>query len=149
MQKVQKVNCNDQFIEYFKKMGLKITPQRCAVYRELIQAKSHPTAEEMFQTVRREFPNISYDTVNRTLLKFAEIGLVDTVKSGGGPRRFDPVMDNHHHFHCVKCGNITDFRSEEYSSLGIPDEIQDGCIVFTKRIVLNGICKECRKKGKA
>jgi Fur family peroxide stress response transcriptional regulator len=84
--------------------------------------------------------------VNRTLLTFAEIGLVDVVSTKGGPRRFDPVMDNHHHFHCVNCGKIIDFYSDHYSNLQIPQNIKDDFTVFTQRVVLNGLCKQCRKR---
>jgi Fur family peroxide stress response transcriptional regulator len=146
MQKRSEADSIAQFVEHCKKYGLRITPQRCAVYKELLKSKKHPTADEMFQTVKQEFPNISYDTVNRTLLTFAEIGLVDVVSTKGGPRRFDPVMDNHHHFHCVNCGKIIDFYSEQYSNLQIPKNIKDDFTVFTKRVVLNGLCKQCRKR---
>jgi len=139
-------DCLDLFIRHCKKFGLKITPQRCAIYKELVQAKNHPTADEMFHLVKEEYPNISYDTVNRTLLTLAEIGLVDVVPTKGGPRRFDPDMDNHHHFHCVQCGEIVDFLSDEFDNVEIPDHIQADFTVFTKRFVLNGLCKQCRKK---
>ncbi len=145
MQKRKDSDCFDKFVEHCKKSGLRITPQRCAIYEELLKSKSHPTADEMFQTVKKEFPNISYDTVNRTLLTFAEIGLVDIVSTKGGPRRFDPVMDNHHHFYCVNCGKIIDFHSEQYKNLGVPKHIQNDFTVFTKRVVLNGLCKQCCK----
>lgn len=138
-------DCLDRFIRYCRKFGLKITPQRCAIYKEIVKAKNHPTADEMFLIVKKEYPNISYDTVNRTLLTLAEIGLVDVVPTKGGPRRFDPDMDNHHHFHCIHCGEIVDFLSEEFDNLGIPDRIQDDFTVFTKRVVLNGLCNKCRR----
>ncbi len=146
MQQRSESDCIAQFVEHCKKYRLRITPQRCAVYKELLKSKKHPTADEMFQTVKKEFPNISYDTVNRTLLTFAEIGLVDVVSTKGGPRRFDPVMDNHHHFHCVNCGKIIDFYSEQYSNLQIPQNIKDDFTVFSQRVVLNGLCKQCRKR---
>ena len=146
MQKQEVADCLDPFIEICKQFDLKITPQRCAIYKKLVQAKNHPTADEMFAIVKKEFPNISYDTVNRTLLTFAEIGLVDVVPTKGGPRRFDPDMENHHHFHCIKCGKIFDFNSDEFDNLGIPDQTQDDFTVYNKRVVLNGICKKCRKQ---
>jgi Fur family peroxide stress response transcriptional regulator len=146
MQKKDMHGCLDPFIELCKKFDLKITPQRCAIYKELARAKNHPTADEMFHIVKKEFPNISYDTVNRTLLTFAEIGLVDVVPTKGGPRRFDPDMDSHHHFHCIRCGEIMDFYSDEFDNLEIPDRLRDDFEVYTKRVVLNGICHKCRKK---
>ena len=60
------------FYERSRQVGLKITPQRLAVYKALIQTDTHPTAEEVYQMVRQELPNISLDTVNRTLLTPAE-----------------------------------------------------------------------------
>ncbi len=138
--------CFEPFIQLCKKFDLKITPQRCAIYKELIQAKNHPTADEMFHIVKMEFSNISYDTVNRTLLTFEEIGLVDVIPTKGGPRRFDPDMDKHHHFHCLDCGKIVDFSSDKFDNLEIPDHIQDDFMVYTKRVVLNGLCKKCWQK---
>jgi Fur family peroxide stress response transcriptional regulator len=146
MQKEKMVDYLDPFIQHCKKFDLKITPQRCAIYKKLIRAKNHPTADELFHIVKKEFPNISFDTVNRTLLTFAETGLVDVIPTKGGPRRFDPDMDNHHHFHCFGCGEIVDFCSDEFDNLGIPDQIRDNFTVFTKRVVLNGLCKKCRNK---
>jgi Fur family peroxide stress response transcriptional regulator len=146
MQRQNVSDCLESFIQLCRKFDLKITPQRCAIYKGLIQAKNHPTADEMLNIVKKEFSNISYDTVNRTLLTFAEIGLVDVVPTKGGPRRFDPDMDKHHHFHCVHCGEIVDFTSEEFDNLGIPDNIQEDFTVYSKRVVLNGVCPKCRKK---
>ncbi len=146
MQNDKTSDCLDRFIQHCKNFDLKITPQRCAIYKKLMQAKNHPTADEMFHIVKMEFPNISYDTVNRTLLMFAEIGLADVIPTKGGPRRFDPDMDKHHHFYCLDCGKIVDFSSDEFDNLGIPNHIQDDFTVYTKRIVLNGLCNKCQKE---
>ena len=140
----------DRFMACCKNSGLKITPQRCSVYKHLLRSKSHPTAEETFQAVRKEYPNISYDTVNRTLLTFAQIGLADIVQTKGGARRFDLASDEHHHFQCLECGTIIDFSDRDYDDLKIPASIRRRHEVFTKRVVLSGLCRECRKsKGTA
>ena len=146
MQQENTKDCIEQFIKHAKNLGLKITPQRCAVYRIVSQSKDHPTADQVFHNVKTEFPNISYDTVNRTLLTFAEIGLVDVVQTQGGPRRFDPVKDEHHHFLCIKCGEIIDFYSDDYDDLKIPENIQKKFNVYNKRVVLSGLCRKCQNK---
>ena len=146
MQKGKSKDCIDRFIKHAKNLGLKITPQRCAVYRIVFQTKDHPTADQVFHNVKNEFPNISYDTVNRTLLTFVEIGLVDVVQTRGGPRRFDPVIDEHHHFQCINCGKILDFYSDDYDDLKIPEDIQKEFTVYNKRVVLSGLCKDCKHK---
>ena len=135
------------FIEKCQGHNLKVTPQRMAIYRELLDSKAHPTVDAMFQTVKIKFPNISYDTVSRTMLTFSEIGIVDLVEVYGGAKRFDPNVSNHHHLHCVSCGKIFDFQNDEYNNLDTPDEIQQRFTVLASRVVLKGICEQCRNPG--
>ena len=131
------------FIKRCRYHNLKVTPQRMAIYKKLIEMNSHPSADAMFQAVRQDFPNISFDTVNRTLLTFSEIGIVDVIEGRGRRRRFDSDMSCHHHFHCVKCHEIMDFYSDEYDNLQIPESIENKFTVLNKRVVLNGICDKC------
>ena len=135
------------FIETCKTHNLKVTPQRMAIYRELVDSTEHPTVDAMFQTVKKEYPNISYDTVSRTMLTFAEIGMVDLVEVYGGAKRFDPNVTDHHHLHCVSCGKILDFHNDEYNNLEIPDHVPQGFKVLTSRVVLKGICNKCSNPG--
>lgn len=134
---------DDIFIAKCKQHNLKITPQRTAIYNQLSQSKNHPSTDLIFQEVKKLFPNISLDTVNRTLLTFSEIGIVDVVEGHGNPRRFDPNKKNHHHFCCIRCGGITDIYNKEYDNLKTVEEIEQRFIVFSKRVVLNGICNKC------
>jgi Fur family transcriptional regulator, peroxide stress response regulator len=133
----------DYFIAKCKEHNLKITPQRTAIYNQLSRAKNHPSADIIFQKVKKLFPNISLDTVNRTLITFSEIGIVDVVEGHGNPRRFDPDKTSHHHFYCIRCGGITDIYNKEYDNLKTVEEIEQGFIVLSKRVVLNGICDKC------
>jgi Fur family peroxide stress response transcriptional regulator len=135
------------FVETCKTHNLKVTPQRMAIYRELLNSSEHPTVDAMFQTVKKEYPNISYDTVSRTMLTFAEIGIVDLVEVYGGAKRFDPTVTNHHHLHCVSCGKILDFQNAQYNNLDIPDEVRQHFRVLSSRVILKGICEKCSNPG--
>ena len=126
--------------------NLKITPQRTEIYKELLKAKDHPSADALYRRVRGQLPNISFDTVYRTLLSFSEIGIVDIVEGYGEPKRFDPDTRNHHHFRCIRCGNIIDFHNDLYDNLEIPEEIKKGFNVTKKRVILEGTCKKCSGK---
>jgi Fur family peroxide stress response transcriptional regulator len=134
-----------EFSQICHKHHLKITPQRVAIYQELLNSDAHPTADAVYQIVKGEYPNISYDTVNRTLLTFAEIGIVDVVETFGGAKRFDPNVTDHHHLHCTRCGKIFDFVHRAYDHLEVPPEVRDQFKVTSKRVVLKGICKACRQ----
>ena len=132
-----------QFIEICRDHELKITPQRVAIYQALIQSNQHPTADMMFRLVRKDFPHVSFDTVNRTLLTFAAIGVVDVVEVFGGPKRFDPDIEDHHHLHCTACGKIIDFKNDHYTDLEVPASITEMFKVISKRVVLKGLCADC------
>jgi Fur family peroxide stress response transcriptional regulator len=125
---------------------LKITPQRIAIYQELLKAKDHPSADTMYKRLMKKFPNISLDTVNRTLLTFHKIGIASIVEGYGQPKRFDPEISTHHHFRCVRCNRIVDFHEEDYDNLIVPHEIQKQFTVFKKRVILEGLCDQCKKK---
>ena len=131
------------FIETCRRRQLKITPQRVAIFRVLIQSKQHPTADLVYKAVKKAFPNISFDTVNRTLSTFADIGVVDVVETFGGPKRFDPDISNHHHLHCMACGRIIDFKHEGYARLEVPKAIAATFKVISRRVVLKGLCDTC------
>lgn len=124
--------------------GLSITPQRVAIFKELIASSDHPSAMTIFNKVREYYSNISLDTVNRTLLTFNEIGLAKVVENSGDPKRFDPNLQPHHHFRCLKCGKIVDFENSSYDRLEVPPEIRQKFVVLDKRVHLEGFCDICK-----
>ena len=146
MQKESKNNSHEFFAARCKGNGLRVTPQRLAIYRFLAGSKEHPSADTVFRAIRERFPSISYDTVNRTLLTFVRSGLAEIVDGPGGPRRFDLRTEDHHHFHCRTCGRIIDFQSDDYDRLKVPAEIGGRHTVFQKKVVLSGICDRCVEK---
>jgi len=138
------MNSIERFTENCREHHLKITPQRIAIYRRLQDNRQHPTADTVYRELKSEFPSISLDTVNRTLLTFADIGIVDIVEGHGSPRRFDPDRSPHHHFTCIRCGTITDFHDPRFDALEIPRDIAERFTVTGKRVCLSGICERCR-----
>jgi len=135
----------DTFKQICQEHQLKITPQRFTIYQELLGLNTHPTADAIYQIVKKHHPNISFDTVNRTLLTFAKIGIVDVVEIFGGAKRFDPNVANHHHLHCTQCGKVLDFYNRAYDNLEVPESVDEQFRVTSKRVVLRGICKGCLK----
>ena len=124
--------------------GLKITPQRMAVYKVLIESKQHPSAEMVFRKVRKVIPNISLDTVNRTLLTLAEIGAASIVEGSGDVKRFDGCLETHQHFKCVKCRRIFDFHYKPFDNIPVPKNISRRFTVLKKTVYLEGVCDVCK-----
>jgi Fur family peroxide stress response transcriptional regulator len=125
--------------------GLKVTPQRMAVYSVLLETDEHPSTEAVFEKVREVFPSISLDTVNRTLLTLTDIGAAFVVEGSGDARRYDANLENHQHFKCVKCKRIVDFHHESFDNVPIPKCISKRFTVLSKTVYFEGICDLCRK----
>jgi Fur family transcriptional regulator, peroxide stress response regulator len=139
----------DVFVQNCRRNGLKITPQRMAVYKTLVESKEHPSAEMVWGNVRRLFPGISLDTVNRTLLTLADIGSAFIVEGSGDVRRYDGELDNHQHFKCIKCKKVFDFHYEPFDDIKMPASITAKFKILRKTVYLEGICEACRGKSKA
>jgi len=133
----------ENFKKILKENNIKITPQRVVIYRELLNSKDHPYTDVIFKKVKKIFPNISYDTVNRTLITLAKIGIIDIVEGYGEPKRFDINTQKHHHFRCTHCNKIIDIYDECFNNLIIPEEINKKFKILKSRVVLEGICKDC------
>lgn len=136
----------EAFKERCRRAGLKVTPQRMAVFRMLIDSKEHPSAETVFRQVRMTFPNISMDTVSRTLHMLSENGLAFTVAGSGGAKRFDANLQPHHHFKCTKCQRIIDFFHEPFDNIDVPESVKLMYTISKKTVYLEGICDKCREK---
>ncbi|MHC4462234.1 MAG: Fur family transcriptional regulator [Planctomycetota bacterium] len=134
----------DAFRAKCRELGLKITPQRMAVYKVIVESNEHPSAEMVFRKVKKIFPNISLDTVNRTLLSLNEIGAAFVVEGSGDSKRFDGNLENHQHFKCIKCKRIVDFHHKPFDNIQVPKSINRKFIVLKKTVYLEGICDLCR-----
>ena len=128
-----------------RQAGLRTTPQRMVVYQQLLKSKEHPSADMLYRKVRKILPNISLDTVNRTLLTFAEIGAAFIVEGSGDVKRFDGQLDNHQHFKCVKCKRIIDFYHKLFDNIKVPVSIRGKFTVLRKTVYLEGICNACQR----
>jgi Fur family peroxide stress response transcriptional regulator len=136
----------DVIAQKLKQAKLKITPQRMIILNELADNHDHPTADAIYQKIKQKMPNISFDTVNRTLIAFAQSGVIKIAEGQGGAKRYDPMTELHHHFHCVKCNRIIDFTNKEYDRIKLPESITNKHQVLGQRIVLDGICRDCKNK---
>jgi Fur family peroxide stress response transcriptional regulator len=130
-----------------REAGLKVTPQRMTVYATLLASTEHPSAEVVFREVRKIFPSISLDTVNRTLLTLNEIGMAFIVEGSGDAKRFDANLKTHQHFKCVKCKRIIDFRHEPFDEIDVPKDLRDRFTVLRKTVYLEGFCDRCGKRA--
>lgn len=134
----------EEFKEIARKFGLKVTPQRIAVYRELVSRKDHPSAEELYETLKDKIDGISLTTVYRTLAGLENAGLVVRVPTLKDKVRYDAKVEPHNHFVCLKCGRIYDVETS-YPKLNAEELDKKGFKVLSSTTLYYGICKNCRE----
>lgn len=132
-------------VEKLKNSNIRITPQRYAVLEYLIQSESHPTADEIYQSLSGNFPNMSVATVYNNLKLFTKIGFVQEMTYGDASSRFDFSCTQHYHAVCENCGKVTDFHYPELDELekGVQDLV--GFKIVRHRLEVYGLCPECQK----
>jgi Fe2+ or Zn2+ uptake regulation protein len=136
-----------ELTQLFRARGLKVTPQRQAIFRILHGAESHPTAESVYAAASADMPTISLRTVYQTLNDLAAMGEVQQLDLGTGSSRFDPNLDVHHHLVCEGCGIVVDVYADA-SGVRISPKQRHGFEIAATEVVFRGTCPDCRSTTK-
>jgi Fe2+ or Zn2+ uptake regulation protein len=134
------VTSPDELAAAFRARGLKLTPQRQAVFRSLDGNVSHPTADAVHAAVVADLPNVSLRTVYSVLAELADIGAVNQLELGTGAYRFDPNIRPHHHVVCDRCGQVRDVAVDHPE---VRPALVDGFEITATEIVFRGLCASC------
>jgi Fe2+ or Zn2+ uptake regulation protein len=124
------------------------TRQRQVIYEAVLSSRSHPTAEWVYDRVRRRLPKISLGTVYRNLQLLVSAGQL-LVWSRGGAARFDADLSRHDHFVCEACGLLLDL---ERCPAALPAERKlraRGHEVSDRVLDFVGLCRDCRRGREA
>ena len=128
-----------------------MTIQRQVILEELQETDSHPTADEIYEKVRRRMPRISKGTVYRNLDRLAACGLIQKVDPGRPQMRFDGNTKEHYHLTCMQCGTIKDISMEiSNDSLENLEKVMGNLTkygIFGHKLEFFGLCSQCLKKG--
>ena len=115
--------------------------QREVIYNNVMSRKDHPTAEQIYEDVKKEIPNISLGTVYRNLNFLADEGKilkVDLEKSV-----FDSTLEVHNHMLCEKCRRVVDV-DVDFDKVNFFDKL--GNVITKADIRFTGICAQCKEK---
>lgn len=123
-----------------------MTPQRRVILEELQRVHTHPTADAVYDAVRRRMPGISLGTVYRSLERLSEQGLIRKIHSAGAQQRYDGIPGEHYHVRCTGCGRIDDLHIRPIAAVtravsGISDFTITG-----HTLEYSGLCPECGSK---
>ena len=123
----------------------RMTRQRQVILEELRKVGSHPTADGIYEMVRRRLPRISLGTVYRNLETLSESGVIRKLELGGAQKRFDGDIQSHYHVRCTSCGRLADIPSRPIPE--IEDMFREACDyqITGHQLVLTGLCPNCKE----
>lgn len=128
------------------------TRQREVILEVLRGTKSHPTADWVYQEVRKEMPHVSLGTIYRNLKTLSEHGEIQELAFGSTHSRFDANPQSHYHFICENCGVIEDLEMPIMPDLENEVEKFGDYRVSSHRLEFYGLCPKCVREesiGKA
>ena len=127
---------------------MRLTTQRQIILEELGKVKTHPTANEVYDMVRKRLPRIGLGTVYRNLELMSETGIILKLEVGGTQKRFDATVDPHYHIRCLSCGRVNDIEIPVMEEINKTAAEISQYQVLGHHIEFSGICGECSSQDK-
>jgi Fur family ferric uptake transcriptional regulator len=142
-----KVQCKSQRDGPGAGHGIRMTRQRKVILETLREMATHPSAEEVYEVVRRQLPRISLGTVYRNLEVLSELGKIQKLELGGTIKRFDWNTKKHYHIRCINCDRVDD------APMGFMDNVETalddttGYQITGHRLEFLGLCPHCLEQA--
>ena len=127
---------------------LRHSHQRDMIYNYMLATKEHPSAEMIYEDLKKIEPNLSLGTVYRNLKLLEELGMVRKVTNVNNVERYDAMTDDHIHFVCDECGSVFDLPNFDNEVIKEKFSNEVGGEINWVNIILGGKCKHCREKLK-
>jgi Fe2+ or Zn2+ uptake regulation protein len=136
------VHTTEELTARFRAAGLRVTPQRQAIFRLLEHNDRHPTVEALHDAVRLDLPTISLKTVYQTVHDLESLGEVTLLDVGTGSVRVDPNVEaQHHHLVCRRCGLVQDVPLADVPTL--PARYRREFRLDAAEVIFRGVCDTC------
>jgi Fur family peroxide stress response transcriptional regulator len=118
--------------------------QREKIYRLIAQSQAHPTAQWLYDVLKREMPSLSLGNLYRNLAILVEDGRINRRDFGDGQEHYDAITMAHYHFVCEQCGAVSDFAMPVQDNLTAEARKITPHSITGHTIQFFGICHSCR-----
>ena len=137
-----------QIVEKLKLKKYRMTPQRKAILEVLANSKSHPSVDQVYQKVKKNFPMTSLATVYKTIGVLKEIDEVIELGFGDGSNRYDGYNPHPHpHLVCTECRKIIDPDLSGLKDMTAELSAETGFQIVDHRLDFYGICPDCQNSA--
>ena len=120
------------------------TKQRMAILEVLRRVRTHPSADWIYDEVRKKLPHISKGTIYRNLNVLEDEGVLVELNVDGMVGRYEIRQDNHYHFICEKCGRIFDLNEPIETELNVKFAKKTGFRITHHQLEFRGLCHDCQ-----
>jgi len=135
-------------IKALRNKGYKATPQRIAICRIALHSREHPTAQSIYDEVKKVHPTVSLATVYKTIQVLRDLDLIQELNFPKGQARFDSYIKPHVNLICVQCGNIEDLDDPTAREISERVSAATEFKPNGQRIDVYGTCPKCSKLHK-
>ena len=130
-----------------KESNLRMTRQRKVILEELRKVNTHPSADELYEMVRKRLPRISLGTVYRNLEILSESGNIQKLEPGCSLKRFDGNPSEHCHIRCVSCDRVVDAPMAPDLEIDLEQVNSTDFKIIGHRLEFLGLCPQCADKS--
>ncbi len=123
---------------------VRLTTQRQIILEELAKTQGHPTANDVYDIVRKILPRIGLGTVYRNLEIMADNGMIQKIERGGSKKRFDATTKPHYHLRCSQCGKVENMDVEVNDALVTAAAKSSLYQILGHNAEFLGICRNCQ-----
>jgi Fur family peroxide stress response transcriptional regulator len=134
-----------QFEALCRERGLPLTVQRRDILKAVLERDDHPSADQIYESVKDRIPDLSRTTVYRVLETLVGLGVIRRLHHPGAGARFDGKIHRHHHVICRKCNRVIDVESKKLDDLRLPPSQRHGFQIEDHSVHFMGVCETCRR----
>lgn len=139
------INNLEKYIKILKQNDIRMTSQRYAILEYLAKDEKHPTANEIYEDLKDDFPHMSVATIYNNLNFFKEAGILKELSFGDSSSRFDLTDHTHYHAVCRNCGKVVDFNYPGFNKVEKVVEDLTGFQIDEHDFTVMGLCSECQE----
>jgi len=137
----------EELITALKEHDYRLTPQRLELVHLIASSEGHPSAAQLFATIKKHFPTMSHATVYKTLALLKEMGQVLEIDLRDDSHYDGNRPNPHPHLICMQCGKIMDGELELDPSAVRKLEENSGYQIIRPQLAFYGLCPDCQKSG--
>jgi Fur family peroxide stress response transcriptional regulator len=135
----------EQFESLCRERGLPLTVQRRDIFKSVLERDDHPSADQVYDSVRDRIAGLSRTTVYRVLDTLVGLGVIRRLHHPGASARFDGKIDRHHHLVCRICHRVIDVESKKLDDLRLPRSQRHDFAIEDFSVHFVGVCSSCRR----